>query len=92
MSHQDRTREIIKSLRWIAETKAEDCAAILLVTLLNYEPTWLDEAKEMDKIVAENERLKAIVDLIYVKQARLKAFKNERDALAARVAELEKAE
>lgn len=76
MSYRERMEDLVRALQFAA-----DRAPIMTPGIIHYSPQLVDMGIEMDRLYAENERLAAIVNLI--------ELKNERDALAARVAELE---
>lgn len=77
MSYHDRMQVLVSTLRTTLGQNPE----VAKVTLINYSPQLIDMGIEFDRLHAENERLKAIVDLVELKQ--------DRDRLAERVAELE---
>lgn len=67
----------------LATSHPDNALNIVKTTIYNYAPQWLDIGTQMDQLVTENERLKAIVNLI--------DLKNERDDLKQRLDALEKA-
>lgn len=77
MSSKDRMEEWTRFWLKAADSNIEAAK----VAFINYAPTLVDMGAEMDRLYIENERLRAIVDLIELKE--------ERDRLAKRVAELE---
>lgn len=83
VSYKELVESWISSFQWLADNPPSDQMVrdALKATIVNYAPKWRDIGKDMDKLVAENERLQAIVNLIDLKQ--------ERDGLAKRVIELE---
>ena len=78
MSHRANMEKLVGEFRGFLDTKRYD---VLAVFLANYGPTLIDRGADLDRLYDENERLKAIVNLIEMAQ--------ERDALKDRVAELE---
>lgn len=77
MSYRAYIEDIVSSLRNSADL--EQC--VYKTTLAHYGGRLIDCGNDLDRLYAENERLRTIVDLI--------ELKNERDALSARVRELE---
>jgi len=76
MGYRDLVQEWTDSLNIAARHPDRGIEAVK-TTIYHYAPKWLDVGTEMDRLAAENARLRAIVDLI--------ELKNERDRLAAMV-------
>ncbi len=76
--HEWYMRELTQSLIGYAQGKPE----VVLTSLIHYAPRLVEMGIIMDRLAAENEHLRKIVDLI--------DLKNERDALKLKVAELER--
>jgi hypothetical protein len=78
MTYRETMEKFVNEARDLIELKRFD---VLHVFLANYGPQLVDRGIDLDRLYAENERLTAIVNMIAITQ--------ERDRLAARVAELE---
>jgi hypothetical protein len=77
MSYRERIEELSDAIRDSIGKSPE----VAKVTLINYLPQLIDMGINLDRLLAENERLTAIVNLIELKE--------DRDRLAKRVSELE---
>ncbi len=77
-SYREEMEEFVRQSRELIDQKRFD---VLYVFLANYGPQFVDRGADLDRLYDENERLKAIVNVIEVKA--------ENEALKQRLAELE---